>query len=73
MGILKEQYIEITVNEYKKLLEKEIRLDIIIQNLERDDYVSKEDLLLLTNNPQNKEGKEEQEEEYDKQPNRILV
>lgn len=73
MGILKEQYIEITVNEYKKLLEKEIRLDIIIQNLERDDYVSKEDLLLLTNNPQNKDGKEEQEEEYDKQPNRILV
>lgn len=63
MGILKEQYIEITVNEYKKLLEKEIRLDIIIQNLERDDYVSKEDLLLLANNPQNKEGKEEQEEE----------
>lgn len=63
MGILKEQYIEITVNEYKKLLEKEIRLDIIIQNLERDGYVSKEDLLLLANNPQNKEEKEEQEEE----------
>lgn len=63
MGILKEQYIEITVNEYKRLLEKEIRLGIIIQNLERDDYVSKGDLLLLANNPQNKEGKEEQEEE----------
>lgn len=63
MGILKEQYIEITVNEYKRLLEKEIRLDIIIQNLERDDYVSKGDLLLLANNPQNKEEKEEQEEE----------
>ena len=63
MGILKEQYIEITVNEYKKLLEKGIRLDIIIQNLERDDYVSKEDLLLLANNPQNKEEKEEHEEE----------
>lgn len=62
MGILKEQYIEITVNEYKKLLEKEIRLDIIVQNLERDDYVSKEDLLLLAS-PQNKEVKEEQEEE----------
>lgn len=63
MGILKEQYIEITVNEYKKLLEKEIRLDIIIQNLERDDYVSKEDLLLLARGPQRKEEKEEQEEE----------
>lgn len=63
MGILSERRIEISVNEYKKLLEKEIRLDIIIQNLERDDYVSKEDLLLLANNPQNKEGKEEQEEE----------
>lgn len=62
MGILKEQYIEITMNEYKKLLEKEIRLDIIVQNLERDDYVSKEDLLLLAS-PQNKEVKEEQEEE----------
>lgn len=62
MGILKEQYIEITVNEYKKLLEKEIRLDIIVQNLEQDDYVSKEDLLLLAS-PQNKEVKEEQEEE----------
>lgn len=63
MGILSERRIEISVNEYKKLLEKEIRLDIIIQNLERDDYVSKEDLLLLANNPQNKEEKEEQEEE----------
>ena len=63
MGNLDERYIEITVDEYKKLLEKEVRLDIIIQNLERDDYVSKQDLLLLTNNPQNKEGKEEQEEE----------
>lgn len=62
MGILKEQYIEITANEYKRLLEKEIRLDIIIQNLERDDYVSKEGLLLLAS-PQNKEVKEEQEEE----------
>lgn len=63
MGNLDERYIEITVDEYKKLLEKEVRLDIIIRNLERDDYVSKQDLLLLVNNPQNKEGKEEQEEE----------
>ena len=63
MGILKEQYIEITVNEYKKLLEKEVRLDIVIQNLERDDYVSKEDLLLLARGTQSEEEKEEREEE----------
>lgn len=63
MGILNERRIEISANEYKKLLEKEIRLDIIIQNLERDDYVSKEDLLLLARGQQRKEEKEEQEEE----------
>lgn len=63
MRNLDERYIGITVNEYKKLLEKEVRLDIVIQNLERDDYVSKEDLLLLANNPQSKKEKEELEEE----------
>lgn len=63
MRNLDERYIEITVDEYKKLLEKEVRLDIVIQNLERDDYVSKEDLLLLARGTQSEEEKEEREEE----------
>lgn len=61
MGILKEQYIEITMNEYKRLLEKEIRLDIIIQSLEQNDYVSEGDLLLLARGPQRKEKNQEEE------------
>ena len=44
MGILNERRIEISMNEYKRLLGKEVRLDIIIQSLEQNDYVSKEDL-----------------------------
>lgn len=63
MGNLDERYIEITVDEYKKLLGKEVRLDIIIQSLEQNDYVSKGDILLLARVPQRKEEKEEQEEE----------
>ena len=63
MGILNERHIEISMNEYKRLLEKEVRLDIIIQSLEQNDYVSKEDFLLLARGPQRKEEKEEQEEE----------
>lgn len=60
MGNLDERYIEITVDEYKKLLEKEVRLDIIIQSLEQSDYVSKEDLLLLARGQQRKEEQEEE-------------
>ena len=60
MGILKEQYIEITVNEYKKLLGKEVRLDIIIKILEQNDYVSKENILLLARGPQSKKEQEEE-------------
>ena len=63
MGILNERRIEISMNEYKRLLGKEVRLDIIIQSLEQNDYVSKGDILLLARGPQRKEEKEEQEEE----------
>nr|WP_300209588.1 hypothetical protein [uncultured Anaerostipes sp.] len=63
MGNLNERHIEISMNEYKKLLGKEVRLDIIIQSLEQNDYVSKGDILLLARGPQRKEEKEEQEEE----------
>lgn len=63
MGNLNERHIEISMNEYKKLLGKEVRLDIIIQSLEQNDYVSKGDILLLSRGPQRKEEKEEQEEE----------
>lgn len=63
MGNLNERHIEISMNEYKKLLEKEVRMDIIIQSLEQSDFVSKEDLLLLARGQQRKEEKEEQEEE----------
>lgn len=63
MGNLDERYIEITVDEYKKLLGEEVRLDIIIQRLGQSNYVSKEELLLLARGPQRKEEKEEQEEE----------
>ena len=63
MGNLNERHIEISMNEYKKLLEKGVRMDIIIQSLEQSDFVSKEDLLLLARGQQRKEEKEEQEEE----------
>lgn len=60
MGNLDERYIEITVDEYKKLLEKEVRMDIIIQGLEQSDFVSKEDLLLLARGLQSKKEQEEE-------------
>lgn len=60
MGNLDERYIEITVDEYKKLLEKEVRMDIIIQSLEQSDFVSKEDLLLLARGLQSKKEQEEE-------------
>lgn len=63
MGNLNERHIEISMDEYKKLLEKGVRMDIIIQSLEQSDFVSKEDLLLLARGQQRKEEKEEQEEE----------
>lgn len=60
MGILNERHIEISMNEYKRLLGKEVRLDIIIQSLEQNDYVSKEDLLLLARGQQRKEENQEE-------------
>lgn len=60
MGNLDERYIEITVDEYKKLLEKEVRMDIIIQSLEQSDFVSKEDFLLLARGLQSKKEQEEE-------------
>lgn len=60
MGILNERRIEISMNEYKRLLGKEVRLDIIIQSLEQNDYVSKEDLLLLARGQQRKEENQEE-------------
>ena len=60
MGILNERRIEISMNEYKRLLEKEVRMDIIIQSLEQNDYVSKEDLLLLARGQQRKEENQEE-------------
>ena len=60
MGNLDERYIEITVDEYKKLLEKEVRMDIIIQGLELSDFVSNVDLLLLARGLQSKKEQEEE-------------
>ena len=60
MGNLNERHIEISMNEYKKLLEKEVRMDIIIQSLEQSDFVSKEDLLLLARGLQSKKEQEEE-------------
>ena len=60
MGILNERRIEISMNEYKRLLGKEVRLDIIIQSLEQNDYVSKEDLLLLARGQRRKEENQEE-------------
>lgn len=42
-----EAYIEITVNEYREFLEKKIRLDLVIEKLKKDKYVSPETLLSI--------------------------
>lgn len=60
MGNLNERYIEITVNEYKKLLEKEVRLGIIIQKLKAGNYVSNDTLLSLAGETKIEEKEEEE-------------
>lgn len=58
-----ETYVEISTSEYKELLEKEVRLNLIIQKLEQDDFLIRKDYLFLAKGPQSEEEKEEQEEE----------
>lgn len=60
MENLDKRYIEITVNEYKELLEKEVRLGIIIQKLKADNYVSKDTLLGLAGETKIEEKEEEE-------------
>lgn len=60
MENLDERCIEITVNEYKELLEKEVRLGIIIQKLKADNYVSEDTLLGLAGETKIEEKQEEE-------------
>ena len=58
MGILNERNIEISTSEYKEFLEKEIRLDLVVEKIKKDKYVSAEALLLIAGASSVKEEEE---------------
>ena len=58
MGILNERNIEISTSEYKEFLEKEIRLDLVVEKIKKDKYVSAEALLSIAGASSVKEEEE---------------
>lgn len=58
--MINKRYVEISVNEYRELLEKGVRLEIVIQKLKDDEYASNKTILFLAEGPQNKEEQEEE-------------
>ena len=58
MGILNERNIEISTSEYKEFLEKKIRLDLVVEKIIKDKYVSAEALLLIAGASSVKEEEE---------------
>lgn len=58
MGILNERNIEISMSEYKEFLEKKIRLDLVVEKIKKDKYVSAEALLSIAGASSVKEEEE---------------